>query len=111
MSTTIYAPSSTLAAPRAPTRLAGTGTTEAGNATALPIGVKATLLVGAVSIRITWRRAVGGATQVAVTDIRLDAFTAVEWDVTDDDKAIYIEAADGASAYEAWFWASGVVGG
>lgn len=106
----IYAPSSTLAAPRAPTRLAASGVTESSNSTALPIGTRATLLVGAVGVRITWRRATGAASQVAATDINLDAFQAVEWTVTDDDKAVYIEAADGSSAYEAWLWVSGVEG-
>lgn len=102
----IQAPSDSQAVPRASQLLANTGTTEAHNATALRVGAMATLQAGAEALRISFRTDAGGAAQVALTSMRLAAGTSITWLCTPFDKHVYVEAADAASAYEAWVWTS-----
>ncbi len=92
--------------PRAYDRLANTGTTEDSNAAQLPEGPMATILVGAAAVRFSLRKTLAQATQVATTDPIIPAYGRFDWTVTEETRVIYIEAADGASAYEAWVWAS-----
>jgi len=107
----VRAPSDDLAAPIQTQLLAGTGTTEAHNATALVMGGAATLQAGENAIRVSFRSAAGGAAQVATTSMRIAAGTSVNWYVTKYDQHVYVEAADGASAYEAWVWTSNFAAG
>lgn len=102
---TVISPES-VDATRAPQRLAGTGTTEASNSTALQMGKKGTLLVGAGTVRIVFRSAGGVAASVATTSPLIPAGALVEWDVDSFTKHVYCEAGDGSSAYEAWVWTS-----
>lgn len=91
---------------RVPERLAATGTTESSNSGALIIGNMATILVGAVPVRFVLRSDRGLAGQVATTDMYLPAGGSFTWTVDHLTRHIYIEAADGSSAYEAWVWKS-----
>lgn len=92
--------------PRAYDRLANTGTTEDSNAAKLPEGAMATILVGAAAVRFSLRATLAAATQVATTDPIIPAYGRFDWTVTPDTTVIYVEAADGSSAYEAWVWSS-----
>jgi hypothetical protein len=90
---------------RAEQRLAGTGTTEATNATALTRGHMATLMVSsAVGVRINFGSAT--APGCAVTDLTIAAGQRFDWTVEPDTAFVSIEAEDGSSAYEAWVWTS-----
>ena len=102
----LLAPTGGGTAPRAPQTLSGTGTTEDHNATKLTNNAYGTMKVGATAVRASFRSATGGSTQVATTDIRFEANALVHWWVTDSETVVYVEAADGASAYEAWVWTS-----
>lgn len=102
----IQAPSDDRVAPSAGQLLANTGTTEAHNATALRVGAMATLQAGSEAVRISFRTEAGVAAQVALTSMRLAAGTSISWLCTPYDKHVYVEAADAASAYEAWVWTS-----
>lgn len=87
--------------------LAGTGTTEDTNDTALTNKEMATLLVGSVAVRVAWHSATGSGSEVATTDLRLPAGGRHDWLVDGAfDDFVSVEAADGASAYEAWVWTS-----
>ena len=92
--------------PLGPDRLAGTGTTEDSTASLMTNGRFATLLAGDTAIRFTLRGTVGVAGQVATTDRILAANQRFDWTVTDGTAGVYVEAADGSSAYEAWVWQS-----
>lgn len=91
---------------RSPERLAGTGTTEAHNTGRLIHHNMATLLVGDTAIRFMLREASGLAGVVATTDMYLAAGASFTWTVDRLTRHVYIEAADGASTYEAWVWKS-----
>lgn len=97
------APSGT-AAPLSAQRLAGTGTTEAENSTALTPDQMATIMVGAVAIRISFGSAASFST--ATTDLIIPAYGRFDWQVSSRDIYVSIEAADGSSAYEAHVWTS-----
>lgn len=100
-------PSGDATAPYDEQRLANTGTTESVNATSLVIGSMATLVVGGVAVRVRWRGTGGLATQVATTQQIVPAYGRIDWTVVSNRSAfVYVEAADGASAYEAWVWSS-----
>jgi hypothetical protein len=100
-------PPSGATAPTQAQRLAGTGVTEAASATALTGGAVATLLVGGTSIRLAFGGAALGVGSVATTDLVIGANYRFDWYVqADSDAFIAIEAADGATAYEAWVWTS-----
>lgn len=96
----MYAPS----ALHLETRLAGTGTTEATNTTALGAGCLATVMVGAAAIRINFGSVTGPT--VATTDLIVPAYGRFDWTVEAESCFVSIEAADGAAAYEAWVWTS-----
>lgn len=102
----VRAPSDDLAAPVATQLLSGTGTTEAHNATELYVGGQGTIQVGENAIRVSFRTNSGGAAQVGTTSMRIAGGTSVNWYVDTYSKHVYIEAADGASTYEAWVWTS-----
>lgn len=102
----VRAPSDDDVVPAQGQLLANTGTTESHNATALTAGSQGTLQVGENAVRVSFRQNGGGAAQVATTSMRVAGGTSVNWLVTDMDKYVYVEAADGASAYEAWVWNS-----
>lgn len=89
-------------APLADQRLANTGTTESHNATLLPLGCIGWLTVGATPVRVSWRGAAGASAQVATTDRIRGAYTDTHFKVTAERRCVYIEAADGSSAYEGW---------
>lgn len=91
-------------APRAEQRLANTGTTESTNATAMTAGAMATLKVGSAAIRVNFGSAT--APTVATTDLIIGAYSQFDWKVEPGSAFVSIEAADGASAYEAWLWMS-----
>jgi hypothetical protein len=100
-------PPSGSAAPTQEQRLANTGTTESTNATALTDGAMATLLVGAVAVRVAFLAATGGGSAVETTDPIIGAYQRFDWKVSGAyDDFVAIQAADGASAYEAWVWTS-----
>lgn len=100
-------PPSGASAPTADQRLAGTGTTEATNATALTSGAMATLKVGAVAVRVAFLGSAGGGSAVVATDLALSPYDRIDWIVqSGKDAHVAIEAADGTSAYEAWVWTS-----
>lgn len=101
-----YAPVGGGTFPRAADIISGTGTTEDSNATALNVGSYATLLVGASSVRVSFRKLTAQPDQVATTAPLLPAGAKFDWFVTDDTKVLYAQAGDGASAYEAWLWQS-----
>lgn len=95
-------------APRAAQRLANTGTTESHNSTLLALNEMATIMVGAAAIRVSFRAATAGATQVATTDPIIPAYGRFDWLVTPLTACVYVEAADGSAAYEAHVWSSSV---
>lgn len=107
----VRAPSDDLSAPAQAQLLAGTGTTEAHNATALIKNGQGTLQAGENAVRISFRSAAGGAAQVSTTSMRIAGGTSISWLVTEYTKHVYVEAADGASAYEAWVWSSSFAAG
>lgn len=90
-------------APKGAQRLAGTGTTEDHNDTALTVGQMATLIVGAAAVRVVWGAA---AATVATTSLILGANQRFDWLVSALDTVVSVEAADGSAAYEAWVWNS-----
>lgn len=94
------------AAPLLEDRLAGTGTTEDNNTTGLHVGAMATLLVGNVAVRVSFENATGLSTKVATTDPIIAANSRFDWLVTPETAFVYVEAADGSSAYECWVWQS-----
>ena len=104
----VLAPSSEsgIAAPRTDKLLAGTGTTEDVNDTALTVGAQATLQVGAGSVRVTWDNDSAGASKVGTTDLLLPAGGRFDWTVETHTRYVHVEAGDGSSAYEAWVWQS-----
>ena len=102
----VYGGSGDASAPFLPDRLAGTGTTEDHNTTALKVGAMATLLCGDTAVRFSLRTDTGGSTQVATTDRILAANQRFDWIVTKDTAVVYVEASDGSSAYECWVWSS-----
>lgn len=89
---------------RRPELLSGTGVTESHNTAPLLINSKAALLVGSVPIRFMLSGTAGGAGVVAVTDMWLAAGSFYVWTVDSLTKHVYVEAGDGAAAYEAWVW-------
>ncbi len=92
---------------RIPELLAGTGTTESHNSGRLIFNNMATVIVGAVPIRFILREVPGLADGVvATTDIYLAAGATFTWTVDALSRHIYVEAADGVAAYEAWVWKS-----
>ncbi len=91
---------------RTPERLAGTGTTEAHNSARLTINSMATMIVGAEPIRFILREDLGLSGVVATTDIYLAAGASFTWTVDFLSRHVYVEAADGAAAYEVWVWKS-----
>jgi hypothetical protein len=100
-------PSGDATAPYDEQRLANTGTTESSNATGLVVGSMATLVVGGVAVRVRWRGSAGLATQVATTQQIVPAYGRIDWTVLKGkSEYVYVEAADAASAYEAWVWSS-----
>ena len=105
-SATLLAPDSAASAPRSEQRLAGTGTTEATNATALTVNAFASITVGAAPIRIVFRSVTGTGSNVATTNRTIGAYATYDWLVESGTDFVAIEAADGASAYEAWVWTS-----
>lgn len=105
-SSQILAPVGGGSAPVATQRIANTGTTEANNATALTPLSMATLQAGAASIRVSFRGATGVVGAVATTDLLIPAGGRFDWYVTPDTDIVYVEAGDGASAYECWVWSS-----
>lgn len=97
----MYAPH----AGRAEQRLAGTGTTEATNATALAVGCMATLIVGPnAAIRVNFGDVT--APGVATTDLAIAAGGRFDWTVEPATAFVSVEAEDGAADYEAWTWQS-----
>lgn len=97
-------------------RLANTGTTESSNDQALMTQRLYTLRTGAAAVRVSFRAAAGISNAVATTDMIIPAYSAfpfvVEYDSSNANslwgsRFVYIEAADGASAYEAWIVHSG----
>lgn len=91
------------------TRLANSGTNESSNGTAFKIGSYATLVIapGSANVRVEWKATTGGANQVdSATSYLMQAGDRIDWRVTKDDCVVYIEADDGASAYEAFVWPS-----
>ena len=99
----VRAPSGS-AAPTDDDLLAGTGTTEDTNATGLTIGEQATLIVGSEAIRIDWGSAT--APTVGLTDLVLGPYARYDWVVGASDAFVSVQAADAASAYQAWVWTS-----
>jgi hypothetical protein len=95
---------------RPPQRVNGTGTTEATVGQPLNLGRMATLLVGATAVRFRLARGTGLTTQVATTDPIIPAYGRYDWLVEPETCCPYVEAADGASAYEAWAWTSSQAG-
>lgn len=87
-------------------RLAGTGATEASNSRALIVGKVHVLNVGAAGVRVRFSRARGAASAVDATrDPVYGPWTRLPF-VPEDSGTygstfVYIEAADGAAAYEA----------
>lgn len=94
------------AARRVPELLADTGATESSNEGAFIVNNNVTLLVGAEPIRFVLRSEPGLATQVGSTDMYLPAGGVFTWTADHLTRYVYIEAADGASAYQAWVWKS-----
>ena len=86
-------------------RLNGTGTTEDVDDVARG-GSYISILVGAVAIRVTINDNATATTQVATTDLRLPAETLWHHSCSNRERYVHCEAADGASAYEAWVWNS-----
>lgn len=103
---TILGPVGGGAFPRASDRLADTGTTEDSTAAKLVLGSMATILVGGEAVRFSLRGATGQASQVATTDPIIGANQMFHWTVEADTSVVYVEAADGASAYECWVYQS-----
>lgn len=91
---------------RKPQYLADTGTTESHNPNALAHNQMATLLVGLTSVRVMLSASGGLSDVVATTDIILGPGSTFTWMVDSLTRHAYVEAADGASPYEAWVWKS-----
>jgi hypothetical protein len=89
-------------------RLAGTGTTGDANVTALTAGAMATLVVGAAAVRFDFGvNEAAAITAASATSPILPAYGRLDWFVeAGRDQFIAVEAADGASAYEAHVWTS-----
>lgn len=103
----VLAPDSNGTAPRKEQILANTGATESHNATALTLSKQATLLNSdKCAIRVAFRSAAGLSTVVSTSNVRIGANGRFDWEVLDQSIHVYIEAADGASAYEAAVWSS-----
>lgn len=96
---------------RPPQRIANTGTTEATVTYPLVAGRMATILVGAAAVRFRLASAAGLTTQVATTDPIIPAYGRFDWLVEDNTDFPYLEAADGAAAYEAWAFTSSLTTG
>lgn len=75
---------------------------EDSNAASLTCMQQATLVVGAVSVRVTWREKTGQANQVSTTDLLLGPYTSVTWTVTPETKVVYVQSGDASTAFEAW---------
>lgn len=96
---------------RTPQRLAGTGTTEAGT-TKLIHNKVYRLRVGAAPVRVAFYGAAQGASAVATTSMIIPAYTEYPFLSAEggDNSSpygscfVYIEAADGLAAYEAWVY-------
>jgi hypothetical protein len=84
-------------------RLAGTGATGAENAIAMPTARYATLMVGDEDVRVRFGT---GTVEADTTDIIVKAGTEFSWYVESDCDIVSVQAADGASAFEAWVWCS-----
>jgi hypothetical protein len=93
-------------APKGAQRLTGTGTTEATNSTSLTVGEMATFKNTANPIRIVFLSATGGGSIVANTNCVIGPYERFDWLVQSTDAFVAIEAADSASAYEAFVWTS-----
>ncbi|NJL44442.1 MAG: hypothetical protein HC945_03980 [Nitrosarchaeum sp.] len=91
--------------PKNSQRLANTGSTES-SSTELTVGKMATIMVGATAIRIEFLPTAGAGSSVATTSLIIGVNQRFAWVVLDETKFVAIEAADGASAYEAWVWTS-----
>ena len=102
----VYGGSGDAAFPKGPDTLVGVGAVEDSNSVVLVTESFASLLCGNTAIRFSLRSATGLAAQVAVTDRILGANQRFDWLVTGDTKVAYVEAADAASAYQAWVWSS-----
>lgn len=94
------------ALPFKPARLAGTGGTGAGNATALQLNAMATLLVGATAVRVRWSTTQALAEATATTDPIVPAYGRIDWLADVTTCFVACEAADGSSAFEAHVWTS-----
>lgn len=94
-------------APKKPVYLSGTGTAEDSNITPLTGGCYATLKAGAASLRVRFLGEASVAGAVATTDLLIAANERYDW-VVEPKKTdfVYVEAGDGAAAYEAWVWTS-----
>lgn len=91
-----------------PVKLTSTGTTEKSNAVALVGGRYATIKVGAAIVCVRFAGVAAGTTMVDATlDLKLNSWSSFDW-VVQPGKTdfVYVEAADGASTYEAWVWTS-----
>lgn len=98
------APVAAAAAPISAQQLSGTGATGVENTTALRDGCMATLLNGATAIRF---RVGTGTIEADTTDPILAAYGRLDWLVTAGvDDRVSVQAADGASAFEAHVWTS-----
>lgn len=95
-------------APWGAMRCAGTGTTGVANTTALVAEQWATLLVGATPVRFGFAASEAAAiTAATATGPILPAYGRLDWVVTASlDQFIGVEAADGASAFEAHVYTS-----
>jgi hypothetical protein len=94
--------------PRKPDIIAGSGTTEDHNATALALSKQATLIVGGVDVRIAFRSAAGLADGTVTTaNTWFVAGSRFDWQVDDSSRHVYAEAKDGTSDYEVSVWHSG----
>lgn len=103
----VLAPDSNGSAPRKEQILANSGATEAHNTTSLAPGKQATLLNSdKAAIRVAFRSAAGLSTVVSTSNVRIGANGRFDWEVESATAHVYIEAADGTSAYEAAVWQS-----
>lgn len=88
--------------------LANTGTTESVNDYALPLREFVTVVVGATAVRMSLQEKAGVSNAVTSTDILLPANGRIDFLVEDISRFIYVEAADGTSAYQVWIWPSSI---
>jgi hypothetical protein len=100
-------PPSGAAAPTKEQQLSGTGTTSAGNTTALTVGEMATLLNGAEPVRIGFGSSKAAAeTDADASAIILGPYGRYDWMVSERDKHVAARVVSGSAAYEASCWTS-----